>query len=263
MTATISAAPYDGHAMRLVVVGDPESGLRVVRTQRANAGSEATGHWVRGTVTIPHEGWTYLIDWEPPLGGEVFYELISGNVIIANTPWLDAPRRSDGLGTIHDPLNAAATIIPVEGQAEARTEWATTSVSHRVQGSATPVVVGDVRQRRRGTLTFLCKSHGEADRLVATLPDASVRVLRFDQCAQAQVRDLIFTPFAVTEDLWGRQGKRLVAVDWQEVDARDGGSGPVPPFGWTFDDLLASAPTFDSLLDRYADFDALLADERL
>lgn len=263
MPYSVTATVFPGlpGAVQLDVAGDPGglgSTARLVRVDGAEAAQP-----VRNFDGVPESGADTVVDCEAPLGRPVTYLLqdFRGATLASAGP-ITCPPLPDGRGILRSVLRPQVQWMKVEPQDETGVEWGTSTTVHRIVGSDTPVVVGEVRQRRTGTMTFLCRSTGDADRLVALCGDGSLMLLRVDPCASAQVRDLLFTPLDVGERRWGRQGWRLVWVDYQ-ASRFVAGATQEPPLGqWSFDALAAAAVDFDGLAALYADFASMALDVR-
>jgi hypothetical protein len=151
--------------------------------------------------------------------------------------------------------------MEVEPKDETGVEWRSSTTVHDVIGSDTPVVVGEVRQRHSGTMSFLCRSTDEADRLVRLMRDGTPLLLRHDPCAQAQTRDILFYARNATETREGRNGWRSIFVDYQSTKFVPGETEE-PSSGWDFAALRDSATNFTVLASHYDTFSDMALDIR-
>lgn len=217
---------------------------------------------VRNFTGIDAGGLVQVIDAEAPLGRAVTYTLVdSTGRVLATSAAVTCPPLPSGRALLRSVLRPQVAWMEVEGQDETGVEWSTSTTVHRVVGSDSPVVVGEVRQRRSGTMTFLCKSIADADQMVSIMRDGTPLLLRFDPCAGDQVRDLLFYALDVTERRYGRVGWRLLAVDYQSVGFVPGATDE-PPTGWDYAAVDAAWPDYQQLVVSYRDYAALLMDDR-
>lgn len=252
MAVTVSADVYQGlpGAIRVSVVG--AGGSLLLRLDPRST----EPHPVRnfdGSQALE-----VVVDCEAPLGRSVQYQVVDAlGAVLGTSEWVAAPALTDNRGLLRSPLRPSVSWLVVEPQDETGVEWETSTTVHRIVGSDTPVVVGEVRQRHTGTMTFLCRSIAEADQLVRMCGDGTVLLLRHDPCASDQTRDMLFYPLSITEKRYGRVGWRLVSVDYQTTKWVPGETEE-PPLGlWTFGDLRDSAATFGELAGRYESFGAM------
>jgi hypothetical protein len=250
MPHTISVQVYEGvpGCVRVVVTGTPGVAARLWRVD----GTET--HPVRNFTTTGN-GLEEVIDTEAPLGRPVSYRLtdVLGDWL-ASSALVECPAPADGRSLLRSVLAPQVQWAWAEPQDEKNVEWATSTTVHRVVGSDTPVVVGEVRQRHSGIITFLCKSIAEADRLVAIMRDGAPLLLRHSPCAGRDTRDMLFYALDVTEARVFRSGWRLLAVEYQTTRFVVGDTEEPPSPLWTFGDLRDTGLTFGQVRDRYATF---------
>lgn len=260
MAWTISAAvnPSLPGAVQLTVTGPPSTAAHVVRLD-GHREPQAVRNF-RGTDPSGVSLWT---DCEAPLGRAVTYAVVLGSsgASVAVSGEVTCPAPASGKAVLRSVLRPSVQWMECEPADEAGVEWATSTTVHRVVGSDTPVVVGEVRQRRSGTMTFLAKSVREADELVSIMGDGTALLLRFPPCAQTQVRDLLFYALDVQEARYGRRGWRIVSVDYQATRFVDGDTVEPSPT-WTYADLAEAHATYGDLPIKYRDYLGLLLDER-
>ena len=260
MLPTITAAVYVGipGAVRLNVISD--AGL-VASIVRQDAAAEAQP--VRNFSGAP-TGLETVVDAEAPLGRPVAYSLIDpSGAVLGTSNQVTVPALPSGRALLRSVLRPSVRWMEADPQDESGVQWSTSTTVHRVVGSDTPVVVGEVRQRRTGTMTFLASSTGEADALVRLCGDGTAVLLRFDPCASPQVRDLLFYPLDITERRWGRQGWRLVSVDYQATRFVPGMTDEPPLERWTFADLRDSATDFGALSGMFRSFGDMALNQRV
>jgi hypothetical protein len=249
-TLTASINPYLPGAINLVVVGDPDVTSSITRVDGSSPQQPVRNYTTSGS------GLETVVDCEAPLGRPVSYNLLdSYGSILAQSNQVTAPALPDGKGLLRSVLKPSVQWMAVEPQDERNVEWASSTSVHRVVGKDTPVVIGEVRQRYSGLMSFLCKSIAEADQMVALMRDGTALLLRHDPCAAPQTRDMLFYALDVTETRYGRAGWRLVLVDYQTTEFVPGVTEE-PPFnqGWDFAALAASAPDFGTLASLWPNF---------
>lgn len=247
---------YPG-AVLLSVVGDAGVASRIDRIDGSDAAQPVRNYDSTGS------GIEQVTDMEAPLGRAVSYNLLSASgAILAQSGQVVCPPLPGGGGLLRSVLKPFAGWMVVEPQDETGVEWASSTTVHEVVGSDTPIVVGEVRQRHKGIMSFLCKSIPAADQLVKMLRDGIPFLLRHDPCAQAQTRDILFYALNVSEVRYKRAGWRLVIVDYQTT-AFVPGVTEEPPSSWTFEALAASAADFGELASHYATFADMALDNRL
>ena len=254
MAYTIVASVFSGlpGAVRLGITGPADASCTLVRQDGARE-----AHPVRNWEQVPSSGVGAVIDCEAPLGRPVTYSLLSPTgAVLATSKAVTCPPPADNLGVLRSVLRPRVSWMLVEPQDVSGTEWDTSSTAHRIVGSDTPVVVGEIRQRRTETVTLLCRSVDDADRVVTIAGDGTLLLLRVPPCAGRQTRDLYGYPMQITERRWGRAGWRLVSID-VVTTKWIGGKTEEPEFEWTFGDLRDSAPDFQTLSGRYLNFAAM------
>jgi hypothetical protein len=215
MPFAIYAAPHlrlPG-AINIVVEGDPTANLALSRIDGVYAAQP-----VRNFDGIPASGQELVTDCEAPLGRSVSYHLTDGwgNILAASDP-VRAPRLKSRRALLRSPLTPYVSWLEVDPQDEKNVTWETSTAVHRVLGSDTPVVIGEVRQRHSGTMNFLARSITEADNIVRLARDGNMLLLRHDPCAQPQTRDMMLFPLDVTEVRYGRDGWRILSMDYQST----------------------------------------------
>lgn len=251
MPWSLSAEVFAGlpGAVRLSVEGDPGAVASLVRLDAAAAAQP-----VRNFAGVPSGGLDVVIDCEAPLGRPVSYSVLNAaGMVLATAGPVSCPPLPDGRGVLRSVLRPQVQWMTVEPQDVTGTEWDSSTTVHRIVGSDTPTVVSEVRQRRSETVTFLCRSVAEADRLVEMCGDGSLLLLRLDPCANVQTRDALFYPLGVEERRWGRQGWRLVSVDAQTTRFVPGDT-ETPGLEWDFAALRDSANDFQALTGLFASF---------
>lgn len=254
LTATVY--PNLPGAVRLGVVGDAGVASSIVRQDAAYEGQPVRNYSTTGS------GIETVIDCEAPLGRPVSYSLLdpAGKVLASAGP-VTCPALPNGRGILRSVLRPQVSWMEVDPQDVTGTEWESSTTVHRIVGSDTPVVVGEIRQRRSETITFLCRSVAEADRLVGMCGDGSLLLLRLDPCASVQTRDALMYPLGITERRWGRQGWRLVSIEAQTSKFVPGDTEE-PPFDFDFAALATRAETFAGLTEVYSNFAAMALDVR-
>lgn len=259
MDVSVSASVYPDlpGAVRLVVSGTPGAAGSIMRVDGRHEPQP-----VRNFAAFDPSGAAVVIDCEAPLGRPVSYMLVDGSgAWLASSAKVTVPGLPDKRALLRSVLRPSVKWMACEPQDEAGVTWETSTSVHRVEGSDTPVIVGEVRQRRSGTITFLCRSVAEADELVTIMRDGTPLLLRVDPCAQTQVRDLLFYALDVTEARWQRRGWRLVAVDYQSTGFV-GGDTVEPPAQWTYADVAAEFATYADVALTYRAYWDLMLDER-
>lgn len=232
----------------LAVTGDPGVPAGIERVDGANPSQPVRNFSGTGS------GLDQVIDCEAPLGRPVSYNLIGGTgALLAQSQTVTCPPLPSGRGLLRSVLKPSVDWMEVEPHDETGVEWASSTTVHVVPGSDTPVVVGEIRQRHSGVMSFVCRSIGEADRMARLLRDGTPMLLRHDPCAQLQTRDLLFYALDVSEVRWGRSGWRLVVVDYQSSRFVPGETLE-PATGWNFEALAGSAASFAELTGRYRTF---------
>jgi hypothetical protein len=234
-------------SIRVAVVGEPDTVASLLRN----------GNPVRNFSGLDSGGLAQVVDAEAPLGRAAVYSVVApdGTLLASSAPVVCPPLPS-GESLIRSVLRPSVAWMEVHPVDETGVRWRSSTTVHEVVGSDTPVVVGEVRQRRTGVMSFLCRSLAEADRLVLLLRDGTPVLLRFDPCAQPQVRDLLFYALDVNEIRWGRSGGRLVVVDYQDTAFVPGLTDEYGT-GWDFAGLRDSAATFGELNGLFANFAAM------
>jgi hypothetical protein len=248
---------YPG-AVGIIVTGDPAVQSSITRVDGSLPQQPVRNYSGTGS------GLETVTDMEAPLGRAVSYNLLDvyGGVL-AQSAAVTCPAPGTGYSLIRSVLKPSVAWMWVEPQDEAAVEWATSTTVHRIPGSDTPIVVGEIRQRRSGTFSFLVRSIEEADRLVSLMRDGTPILLRHSPCASAQTRDLLFYALDVTEVRWGRQGWRRIVVDYASTGFVSGETLE-PPFseGWTMDALRHSANTFAELASLWPTFAAMATEPK-
>lgn len=243
-------------SVRVAVTGDPGVASAVVRIDGAKQAQPVRNFTGTGS------GLVQVIDCEAPLGRPVSYSLIAaGGTVLASSGQVQCPAPADGWSLIRSVLRPHVAWMWAEPADETGIKWATSTTSWEIVGSDTPVVVGEVRQRRSGTMAFLVRSTDEADRLVALMQDGSTILVRHSPGTGRQVRDTLMVPLDVQETRWGRDGWRIVAVQFVSTGFVPGETD-TPPSSWDFAALRDSAATFGELAGRYETFASMALDIR-
>lgn len=237
--ATVTASVYDGlpGAVRVAVEADPGQGTLVRRDGTAPAQPVRNFSGVGSGVAV-------VVDCEAPLGRPVSYSLVGQDgTVLATSGTVTCPAPGNGYSIIRSVLVPEVQWMWAEPADETGVEWPSSTTSYPVVGSDTPIVVSEVRQRHTGVLSFYCKTIGEADQLVALMRDGTAILVRHSPCASRQTRDILMYPLDIREVRWGRQGGRLVAVNYQATKFVPGDTD-TPPDSWNFAALRDSAATF-------------------
>jgi hypothetical protein len=237
-------------AVNIVVLGDPGTVAAISRIDGSYAAQP-----VRNFTGIGDTGQEQVVDCEAPLGRAVYYNLTNGygDILAQSEPVICRPLAFNR-ALLRSVLMPTVAWMPCEPQDEKNVKWESSTSVHRVVGADTPVVIGEIRQRHSGTMSFLCKSISEADQMVRLMKDGTPLLLRHDPCAQPQTRDILMYVMDVDEVRYGRQGWRLVVADYQST-AFVPGDTLEPEFGdWTFQHLSDSAPDFAILASLWKNF---------
>jgi len=238
-------------AVNLAILGDPNTTAKIARVD-----GSLPQQPVRNFDGIDGTGTALVVDTEAPFGRPVSYNLLSPtNVPLAQSNQITLTPPSHGRSLIRSVLRPSVEWMWVEPQDETGVEWSSSTTVHEVVGSDTPVVVGEIRQRYKGTISFLMPSTGEADQLVRLLRDGTPILLRHSPCAGSQTRDLLFYSLDVTEKRVGYSPSRIVSVDYQSTKFVYGWTEE-PPYavGWTFEALSLTAPDFGVLSSLWPNF---------
>jgi len=247
---SIAASVFGGipGAVQLSVTGDASTQSTIERMDAARVGQPVRN------FDNTNSGLEQVIDCEAPLGRQVYYNLLAfDRSILAQTPMITCPPLASGKSIIRSVLAPQVAWLEVEPQDETGVQWDTSTTSYSVVGSDTPVVVGEVRQRHSGTVSFLCKSIPEANELVQLTRDGVPLLLRHSPCAGDQTRDILFYALGVSEVRHGRAGWRRVLVDYQSTYFVAGDTVE-PPGTWTFAALRDSAANFAALAGKFSNF---------
>lgn len=257
MAWSIEAEVYEGlpGAVRLTVTGDPDAAVEI-RREDGNG-----SHPVRNVTTLGGSGLLQIIDAEAPFR-PVTYSVLSGGAVRAYSGWVAAPPFSDGRALLRSVLRPDVSWEAVTVVDETDIEYPTSTSVFPVVNSPDPVVVGDVRRRRKGTYIFATRTIADADRLVFMLKDGIPFLLRFCPDGSTLARDTLFYALAVGEARYKRDGRRLVTVDYQSVGFV-AGLTDVPSAGaWAYENLRAqaTAPAYANLPGVRSDYLALVLD---
>jgi hypothetical protein len=232
----------------VAVTGDPGVPSSIIRVDGAFPGQYVRNYSGTGT------GLETVVDAEAPLGRLVYYRLLAyDGSVLAQSNTVQCAEPADGRSLLRSVLKPTVAWLWVEPQDEAGVQWRTSTTAFDIVGSDTPVVVGEVRQRHAGTLSFLAKSVGEANDIVSLLRDGLPMLLRHSPCAGRQTRDMLFYAGSITEVIRTSQGWRTVLVDYQTTKFVQGDTDE-PPSSWDFAALAASATDFQALTNNYATF---------
>jgi len=232
----------------VAVSGDPNTTSTIVRVD-GSLPEQPVRNW-----TTTGNGLESVVDAEAPLGRPVFYRLIenTGQVLAASNE-VECPAPSDGRSLLRSVLKPTVAWMWVEPADETGVTWRTSTKPYDVIGSDTPVVVGEVRQRHAGELSFLCKTVAEASALVSILRDGLPMLVRHSPCGSVQGRDVLFYALDVTESRIASNGWRTVEVRYQSTKFVVGDTEE-PPASWTFDALRDAHADFAALSQAYANF---------
>ncbi len=221
-----------------------------------------------GSVTTPATD--YGTDCEAPLGRTVTYNLVNlgpgtvGQILAQSGPvTCDAPL--DGRSLLRSVLRPTVSWTWTEPMDQTGVEWGSSSTTHWIPGSDTPILVSEVRHRHKGVFVFLCKSWTEADQVVTLCRDGTLMLLRNSPCSGKFVRDTLFMPLDITEVLVRNSpGWRKIAVEFQSSKFIYGETDE-PRFsqGWDFgvlnppndpNSLKDSAPDFATMAGLWPNF---------
>lgn len=232
----------------LSVAGDAGVPSSIVRAEGALDVHPVRNYSTTGT------GIDSVIDCEAPLGRPVTYRLLdAAGAVLATSGTVVCPEDPLGRSILRSVLKPQVQWMWVEPAAEEDVTWRSSTRSYEIVGSDTPVIVGEVRQRHSGRLSFLCKSVEEADRLVEILRDGLPMLVRHSPCAALQTRDTLFYALDVQEDRLTRQGWRVIEVEYQSTKFVPGDTIE-PPASWTFGALAAAHTDFAALSAAYDTF---------
>lgn len=254
-TLDVSPNPSLPGAVNIVVFGDDPADWNVESALSRIDGSYPAQP-VRNYNNSSADGLETVTDCEAPLGRPVHYNLTNvwGDILAQSAQVICAPL-PDNRAILRSVLAPNTMWMPVEPQDERNVTWETSTAVHRVVGRDTPVVIGEIRQRHSGTMNFLCRSINETDNLIRLAGDGTALLLRHDPCAQEQTRDMVFYALDVTEVRFGRDGWRVVSVDYQTSEFVHGDTvEPEWAVGWNFQALSESAPDFSTLTSLWRNF---------
>lgn len=196
-------------------VNQLDAGNRVTITRTVD-GVETTV----GVFTADAGGEIHYPDYLYPFGASVLYTVYDGSssVIMATetvqTPDASVPWLRDTF--VPELLNAPTAIVDITGRARGGRVTV-----YRVVGEKYPVTLGDIRQASEGTMTVLCQSHADRDRVIATLSSGYPCSLRVPSACRTVVDDMLFTPLDITETRFGTNGACTLDIDFVEVLTSD------------------------------------------
>lgn len=232
----------------VAVSGDPGVTSTIVRVD-GSLPEQPVRNW-----TDTGNGVESVIDAEAPLGRAVFYRLVRNDgEVLASSNEVECPAPSDGRSLLRSVLKPTVAWMWVEPADETSVVWRTSTKSYPVIGSDTPVIVGEVRQRHEGELSFLCKTVAEASALVSILRDGLPMLVRHSPCGSVQGRDVLFYALDVSESRISSNGWRTVEVRYQSTKFVVGDTEE-PPASWTFDALRDAHADFAAMSQAYTNF---------
>jgi len=212
-----------------------------------------------GTVDTPAVD--YGTDAEAPLGREVTYNLVNlgpGTVgqILAQSGPVSTAVPKDNRSLLRSVLRPTVAWQWVEPMDETGVEWGSSTTTHWIPGSDTPVLVSEIRHRHRGVLVLLSKSWSDADGIVNLCRDGTLMLIRHSPCAGKPLRDTLFVPLDINE-VNLRTGWRKIAIEFQSSKFVPGDTDE-PKFSqhWDFG-VLAPPEDPNSLRDSAPDFATL------
>lgn len=168
--------------------------------------------------------------------------LTGSAVLVIDKPWLSVP--------VMPQYSEQVELITAFGGSR---ESATTV--HRPLGRADSLVVMGKLGDRTGSLEIFCKEYADARRLERVFERGEIVQLR----QRVEGMDLYFTVTSIPVSPYSVEGEEAtrwaMTVNYVEVQRPIGLLAGA--FGWTFDELAASAVSFDVIAQSYTTFDAL------
>lgn len=200
---------------------------------------------------LPASGSFNLKDREAALSGEIRYDVDDGAAGASATaylglelPWLTIPVL---------PREPGVQVRTVHGYDAARESMST---FHYPIGRTDPLVTLGEMRTRTGRLKMFCADHAAVARLYRLSSRGEVMFLRQ---AEHLGLDMYFIPSGDAAE--PVDGGWEYSADYVEL------AWPADPMvttpGWTFADLKESADTFETVTERYLDFNHLERDERI
>lgn len=212
---------------------------------------------VRNFDSVGPTGFEKVTDTECPLGRDFYYNLTNSyGDVIASSKVVRCRPPANNRSLLRSVLMPTVVWAEVEAVDEVGVSWATNTSVHRVIGSDSPIVVGEVLTRHQFTISFLCRSIPEADYLVKMARPGWPLLLRHSPCAGVQARDAMFYVIdQVLEKRYGRSGWRIIIMEAQSTPFVPG-TTLEPDFaaGWDFQALSDSAPDFATQASLWPSF---------
>lgn len=242
ITFTATPDPTTG-TVDLVVTPTTET---VTAIQRRDANGIRPVRTLAGL--LPANGSIATVDSEASLKGNVTYQVVTST---GPGPQRTVALNAPGWWLVDPMLPTYAT--PLERVMETTATRVNTTTWHEVIGRPDPVATIKSLGARTGTYTLWAGTYEDAVGLVALYDQERVLLLRQGLYGGMDCYHLAETTTIAPYDPEGRRWQVVVA--YREVAAPAGALLTQP--GWTYDDLAATYPTYDSLMFAFASYNAL------